>query len=267
RESYNSLLRRIEQDCADRKLANMTARDIDALHKSWAEKGDAMAHHLITMLRGLFNFGTGKLADRGCERLSTILPAMRFKNVKRRIARLTEDQADAIISKATQMGLASIALAQALQFEFKLRQKDVIGEWVPLQSDPDESDVIDAGMKWLRGLRWEKVSGGVLHHVTSHGGKPLELELSKSCRVMAAIELVGAKQIGPMIVYERTGRPYHAQQFRSIWRNVAAAANVPRHIKNMDSRARGGPDDPVKPELTNDASTVMEDLAQPRTRH
>jgi hypothetical protein len=35
------------------------------------------------------------------------------------------------------MGWHSIALAQAIQFDCALRQKDVIGEWVP-ESEPGE---------------------------------------------------------------------------------------------------------------------------------
>ena len=37
----------------------------------------------------------------------------------------------AIVEKAHEMRRDSIALAQAIQFETGLSQKDVIGEWVP----------------------------------------------------------------------------------------------------------------------------------------
>jgi hypothetical protein len=42
---------------------------------------------------------------------------------------------------------------------------------------------------------------------------------------------------GPVIVYERTGKPYIDHQWRREWRRVARAAGVPDHVYNMDSRA------------------------------
>jgi hypothetical protein len=52
---------------------------------------------------------------------------------------------------STGPGMPSIQLAQALQFELCLRQKDVIGEWVPV-AEPGMSSVTYHGRKWLCGL-------------------------------------------------------------------------------------------------------------------
>ena len=51
--------------------------------------------------------------------------------------------------RAEHFGWYSIALAQALQFELLLSQKDVIGEWVPV-TEPGKSDVIWAERRLLR---------------------------------------------------------------------------------------------------------------------
>ena len=43
-----------------------------------------------------------------------------------------------------------------------LRQKDVIGEWVP-RSEPGPSDIWNSdGEKWLRGLRWQEIDGNLI---------------------------------------------------------------------------------------------------------
>ena len=78
---------------------------------------------------------------------------MRFRTPEARVEQMTADYASAIRSKAHELGWNSIALAQAIQFELKLRPVDVIGEWVPL-SEPGTSDVTWGDEKWLRGLRW-----------------------------------------------------------------------------------------------------------------
>jgi hypothetical protein len=80
---------------------------------------------------------------------------------------LSAEQADAIRAHAHEIGWHSIALAQAFQFELLLRQKDVIGEWVPM-SEPGVALETWKGQKWLRGLIWSEIDDNlVLRHVTS----------------------------------------------------------------------------------------------------
>jgi len=75
------------------------------------------------------------------------------------------------------MGRPSIALAQAFQFELMLRQKDVIGEYVPI-AEAGISDLQVDGLKWLRGIRWEEISEDlVLRHITSKRQKLIEISL------------------------------------------------------------------------------------------
>src|ERR1700730_10360904 len=79
RESYDSLIKRILEDCGDKRLADLKAGDIQQLYDGWTEDGKmAMAHSLATMLRGLINFGVTKLEHGECERLSIVLHYMRF---------------------------------------------------------------------------------------------------------------------------------------------------------------------------------------------
>jgi hypothetical protein len=243
REHYSVLIKRIVTDCGDGTLAELKAQDIQRLYEAWIERGNSIAHHLVTMLRMLFGFGATILQDRECERLSVILHNMRFKFGKPLTVRLTAEHVAAIIGKAHEMRVHSIALAQALQFDCRLRQKDVIGEWVP-GSEPGLSDVVKGSDKWIHGIRWSEIDKDlVLRHMPSIGGKPVELRLTQAPMVMAEFDrirkLQGAlPQSGPVIIYEKTKRPYLEHQFRRMWRIVAMAAGVPKEVKNMGSRAR-----------------------------
>jgi hypothetical protein len=140
---------------------------------------------------------------------------------------------------AHKIGLPSIALAQAIQFECSLAQKDVIGEWVPIK-EPGTSDVTDGNMKWLRGLRWSAIDQNlILRHTTSRGQNDIEVDLRDAPMVMEEFARFSGKlpKSGPIIIEKGTGRPYRAHQFRRHWREVADAAKIPITIKNMDSRA------------------------------
>jgi hypothetical protein len=232
-------MRRLVDTCGPDKLAALKPSDIQRFYDSWTEGGKiAMGHSLITMLRALASFGTTVLEDSDCERLSMVLHNMRFSVARSQKEQLTADHVKKIISKAHEMGRSSIALAQAFQFDCTLRQKDVIGEWVP-HGESGVSDVTHGKKKWLRGLRWSEIDRDLtLRHVTSRGGKLIEKRLSEAPLVKAEFERIGAlPQSGPIIVSEFTGLPYTAAEFRRWWRKVADAAGVPKNVKNMDSRS------------------------------
>lgn len=160
------------------------------------------------------------------------------KRVDGNTERLTAEYVDLIIEKANEIGLSSIALAQAFQHDCKLRQKDVIGEWVPLSED-GTSDVIHGDMKWLRGIRWSKIDHNTLRHSASKGGNEFEMDLRKATRVLRQFERMGKRwPCDATIIDDDTGLPYKTVEFRRQWRRVADAAGVPKHITNMNSHVR-----------------------------
>jgi len=240
RENYLSLMRRLRQDCGDELLAEVKGRTVKHWHEGWMGTNGhvAMAHSLVGMLRTLLTFGTTLLEDPECLRLKGILGDMRFVMPKPRTQRITADQVIAVRAKAHELGRHSLALAQALQFECILRQKDVIGEWVP-QSEPGISEVVDGNLKWLRGLRWSEIDDNlILKHTTSKRNKDVEVDLKLAPMVMEEFQrFAELPKAGPIVVYEKSGRPYDAVQFRKEWRLVATAAGVPETVYNMDSRA------------------------------
>ena len=148
---------------------------------------------------------------------------------------------------------------QAIQFDFTWRQKDTIGEWLPI-GEPGISDVCSmhpkkGPMKWLKGLRWEEIDADlVVHHVTSKRKKLSEPDLKLAPLVMAELEyqwpgcverrddkiivhrdLLPAK--GAVIIDEYTGLPYKADDFREEWRIFATECDVPLNVQNRDARA------------------------------
>lgn len=266
RETYDGLINRLIKDCGDDILSELKARNIEHLHDSWTESGTSMAHSLVTMLRGLINFGVTVLDDGECERLQALLHNMHFKNAGRRTERLTVEQAAAIRAKAHEMGWPSVALAQAFQFDCGLRQKDVIGEWVPL-SEPGNSDVCANEKKWLRGLRHEEISKDlVLRHVSSVSNKEFVFDLKTAPMVMEELRRKFADlklpSTGAVILSEGTKLPWTSFEFRRQWRKFADAAGVPRSVFNMDSRAKTADSKSAEPQ----ASGSTEDLA-PSVRH
>jgi hypothetical protein len=252
RVNHDMLLKRIVGKHGTEKIGDIKARLLLAWHKEWSHDGKkiAIAHAFIGHLRTLFGFGATILEDPDCERLCAVLHKMRFPMPKPRTERLTADQAIAHMAAAHRRGWNYMALAQALQFELMLRQKDVIGEWVPL-AEPGISDTIreDKGIKWITGLRWEEIDPGfILRHTTSKRGKDLELDLKLAPLVLEQLADLAEVPLaelardhlpasGPVILCEVTGYPYLTVEFRRKWRMVANLAGLPKTVRSMDSRA------------------------------
>jgi hypothetical protein len=263
RVHYDALMSLIETEHGDKLLVDLKGRTFSRLHEDWSAGGKiAIAHAKMGMLRTLFSFGATLLEDNDCGRLSGILSKMRFAMPKPRTERLTAAQAVAIRAKAHELSRPSIALAQAIQFECMLRQKDVIGEWVPIR-EPGISDVQAEGLKWLRGIRWEEIDQNMtLRHLTSKRQKMIEINLRNAPMVRDELNVIapeciydveierGGKKVvetrwdrsllpvsGPIIVSEWDRLPWTGPEFRRWWRIIAEAAGVPKEVRNMDSRA------------------------------
>jgi hypothetical protein len=239
RGNYDSLIDRIVAEMGDMHLGELNADNIQKFYDGWAADGKvALGHSMATKLRGLLSFGTTTLNDAGCQRCSTIMSRIRFPIPKARTEALTAAQVESIRAKAHEMGKPSIALAQAIQFQLMLNQKDVIGEWVPA-TEPGESEFIIDGNKWLHGIRWEEFDGNlVLRHVTSFRQKKIEVDFKRSPMVMEELQKRGGivPKSGPVIVSEWSGKPWSSAEFRRWWRKLADASGVPKSVKNMDSR-------------------------------
>lgn len=251
RKNHDMMLRRIVMKHGAEQLSDIKARLILAWHKEWGNDGQkvAIAHAFIGQLRVLFGFGATLLEDKDCERLCGVLHHMRFKSPTPRTERLTAEQATAHRAHAHRIGWSMMAMAQAFQFELILRQKDVIGEIVPI-SEPGISDtLIGDTEKWIWGLDWREIDSNlILRHKTSKRGKDIEVDLKLAPMVLeelsryakvpeAMLTRAALPKEGPVILCEVTGLPWRTGEFRRKWRIVADMAGIPKSVKNMDSRA------------------------------
>src|SRR4029077_319139 len=232
RRSYDKHLNQVMLDYGDTALAEMKARSFLGMHAAWArDNGPASARFRIQILRAVFTYGLRLLDDeRGqeqCDRLSHTLSKLEFPTLAPRTEVLTAAQANAIRASAK---YRSIALAQAIQFDCSFRQKDVIGEWVPV-SEKEMSDVITGGKKWVRGIRWEQIDANFqLVHRNSKRNKVIAIPLLLCPMVVEELARVDAKlrrerfpKSGPVVVCEYYGVPWQAIEYRRIWRKTARA--------------------------------------------
>lgn len=240
RVSYDRNLKRIEIDYGQRRLADLKKADLQSFHDQWAAGGKlANGHALITQTRMLLAFGADALDSLDCGRLSTVLRQMNFTPPERKSRRLLTAHVHAIINKARQDGILSVALAMAFQFGCRFLQADVLGEWVPI-TEPGEELLIDGDQKWIRGLRWSEIDA---NWILRRPGLQ-EINLKEIPLVVDELKRIGTlPPSGPIVVDEETGKPYLAWRYRRLWRDIADAAEVPKDVKNILTgvlRARKG---------------------------
>lgn len=197
---------------------------------------------IMRMLRMVVRFGSGTVAH--CDRLHLILRSLSFEAPRKRQIYLTFQMVDAFCAAAHRLGRPSLALATALQFETALRQKDVIGEWEPIE--PSEvsarGPLVSPTRRWTSGLIWgQHISDDlVLAKPTTKSNfqKTALADLNMCPLVTRELSLIPAeRRIGPVVLCEITGLPYIARTFIKGWREVARAAGIPDCVWNMDARA------------------------------
>lgn len=251
------------------RVLHVTFDDITTWQQIFADPGDgskpmkARSGTLIARLRQVFIFGALILPKHaGCHDVVAIFDLMRQGKLLKRGHRsrtqyMTAAQCRLIRHKAHEMGWPSIALQQAFAFELGLRQKDVIGEWIPI-GDPGTTDVHWGNRKWVVGIRWEEIDKNLIltHRLSKsiHGkdavndaddGKLKAWCLSDFPMIMDELRHVAGKErftradlptSGALVICESIGRPWLTSFFRRKWRQIATAAGVPEAIQSRDSR-------------------------------
>jgi hypothetical protein len=257
RKHYEIKLNGIIAAVGQARVSMLTFRDFKRWHEGWKKpkiegglERTARAHGFMSFVRIVFSFGALSELPH-CARLHAVLSKMEFPNPKRRTKIINAEQAAAIRKEAHRRGNPSIALAQAFQFDLMLRQKDVVGEWVPT-SEPGISDIAYHDKKWLNGLRWEEITGNILKHRLSKSlrgkkatsnpgaGKAMVWHLTSYPMVMEELSRIPEEERqGPIVVAEHNGRPWNQKVFAEYWREYARAVGVPDDVQNRDSRAGG----------------------------
>lgn len=248
-QNHVNLLRQIDRHYGHVRLKKIKARTLIKWHAQWLDGTKvSAARAFIKKIRVLFGFGLTILEDQDCARLRQVMSALRFPGAPKRSERITAEQAIAVRMRAWRGGWGSVALAQSLQFELMLRQKDVIGEHIPAHLKEGGAGIVIGEEKWVRGLVWAEIDDRlILRHQTSKTGKPVVVDLKLAPMVMEDLRRMGLvsrrgpprliKRLdGPVITDERTGLPYPAWEFRRLWRTIARAEGIPDNVCNMHSR-------------------------------
>jgi hypothetical protein len=267
--NYTSYLRTIKAAIGKVRVAHISFDDLTSWQDEFADPGDggrlmkSRTTNLMSMLKQVIRFGALVLPkSAGCHDVCDIFEKMAEAHLmesthRQRKEYMTVAQCRLLRLKAHEKGHHSVALEQAFAFELGLRQKDVIGEWVP-KSWPGVTDVHWGPRKWLMGIRWEEIDANlILTHRLSKSvrgaanvmdpeeGKTKAWDLRACPMVMDELRKLAGKDLfdrtdlpasGPLIVHERIGRPWTDTQFRYVWREVARLAGIAENIQNRDSR-------------------------------
>ncbi|WP_431015075.1 hypothetical protein [Bradyrhizobium pachyrhizi] len=240
RENNRRYLARIKAEKGEMRTSEITPRMLLYWYKNWSRNGQvSSARVFLSQLRAIFYYGFAYKRDAHCMDLKLALDNTKYKAVPERTSRLTAEHARAIIEKAHEWGVHSIALAQAFQYELMLKQKDVIGEYIPTSEFVGQTGVIWKGQSWTAGLRWNEIDEDyILRHRTCGRERWIEVDLKQSPVIMTELEYwTDHHEEAPVVICEATAMPWNASEYRRKWRLIADCAGVPANVKNMDSRA------------------------------
>jgi hypothetical protein len=247
RKFYDTQLRRLLDAFGDTPLIAIKKPTIQAVYDTWTKNGTdklANGHAGIAVLRVIVNFGATELDHPECVRLSVILRSMRIKVVKPRTERITAAHVVALRKVAHEKGYPSVALAQAFQFEGKLKQKQILGEWLPIGEGSEPGKYISNGKKWVPGLLWDEIGEDLILRRKSKDGTEIVQDLNNCEMIKEELALVQRNSNGPaVVVIESSGLPWDASYFRQCWRKLATEAGIPKEIRSTDT-----PDDSDEPE-------------------
>ena len=186
---YDDWCRTLERAIGKRRVDRLTGQDLrdcflallEPSHSGGAPRVRLATACVRSMLSILLNYGA-ELGLAGCLELAQVLERMTLRvpkdvrtawKAKRppKVA-MSYAQALAIVSEGLRRGTRrhrSIAVGVAAQFEFTLRQIDVIGEWERIDELKELPSVaiVSHDQVWRPGLRFEQVADGTLDITTS----------------------------------------------------------------------------------------------------
>jgi hypothetical protein len=258
---YDDWCRTLERAIGKRRVDRLTGQDLRDCFLALlepAQPGGAPRVRLAqacvrSMLSILLNYGA-ELGLMGCLELAQVLERMTLRVPKdvratwkaKRPPKLamSYQQAAAIVAQGLDRGTRryrSIALGVAAQFEFTLRQIDVIGEWERLDRVKElrPGAIVSHRQVWRPGLRFEQVTEGRLDLTTSKNDTAAVFVVTAYPLFMQALQAVPAvERVGPLVVDDE-GMPLRRRHYQDLYRDVANAAGVPRAVWNMFARHGG----------------------------
>lgn len=245
RDRETRILKTIEAAFGARSLATLGMSDFARWYEAAKQPKQPngtpridRAVKIMKLLRQMVTFGAAAELPH-CDRLHGILSKMRFAGPPRRRVKLELSHVEAFIPKALEMDRLSLALGTALQFETIMRQKDVIGEWEPIGDDDSKAGIVLNSHRWVNGLTWSDIPASlVITKDTTKTGATVVADLNLCPLSLELLARVPAdKRVGPLIIDEKSARPYAKDAYAREWRVVARTAGIPDEVWNMDARA------------------------------
>lgn len=246
--NYAQCLKIIEQDIGkvridpDGLIPGITSEDVWEFHEVWGapvekknEDGTtttgapraSRARHLITQFRMLIKYAV-IIGVPGAKDLHDILKEMEFPTTPARLIAPDYAQVMAIVDKAVEMGFPSIAATTLAQFELTERRISILGSWERGQ--------------WRPGWVWQNISEdwNISYTQNKVGIVVREYDLKDTPRLLELLQRTPKdKQVGPVMVCEKTKLPWREKHYTDTWRKIARAAGIPDEVCSMDMRAGG----------------------------
>jgi hypothetical protein len=255
RDQYTDLNIQLDRAVGERLIANITRDVLWNWYLGFAQPAVeggprrlTKAKECMAQFNRIINYGVSAEID-GCERVARIMNGVGNKKAKTLIFKgggrrkgepLTLEYLAIFCAKAHERGYHSLALATTIQFETMLRQGDVIGQWWPVEQSVEGSLVMD-GHRW-RGLTWgEHVKADLTMDkptFKSRETKSALYDFKDSSLILAELERIPIeRRVGPVVISERSGRPWVRKTFHHAWRRIANEAGLPKWVQNRDARS------------------------------
>lgn len=239
RAGYSKTMALLMRHKGKRIIATVDGADVGRWYKELeAANSRGWAYYTINVLKAVLSFGASKRIEE-CKVLRGEISAVRFKAGNRRKEYLTYQQVIAFNAAAKEMGLAWMGLCLLLQFDFGLRRRDVIGEYV---TDETGDAAIRIGKRiWRDGITWGHIdSDGIFRKKVSKtaftSGETAVHAVDDYPELVAELAAM-PRRAGPIVLNSKTGLPPTDFQCRRAFRRVATKIGLPKNVWNMDARA------------------------------
>jgi hypothetical protein len=230
---YDQSIKIICNTVGARAVRDLIGPDFTRWHTKWGDPAAkdkprrlTRAKHCMDTVRRVVSFGV-TLGYADCARADVILGKMRFQMPKNRTSKLTVEHVRKISEVAHRLGLGSIALAQTMQFDLAMRQKDVIGEWIPREGIA--GGITHKNTCWASGLVWTDIDAAMILRKTHvKTGISVEHDLRLYPDILRQIELA----ISPSRACYHFGSNRRTLQAPHLYADVAQGCRCGRATKD-----------------------------------
>lgn len=223
----------------ERTAAKVDTQTADKVYEKFVPRGERQAMYVVQVCRAVWNWAGRYTAQTGIKNGENPWAGMAVSyEVIAGNRPTSRAEYERYCSKAVELGFPSMAAAAALSFELVQRVWDVF-------AIPDPKLPLPEGRqrRRARGITWEDYTPGVsITVLQSKTSKRLTIPLYDSMpdgerlllypeleERLARIRPSGAVS-GPIIVEERTGKPYKHRRMSTVHRQICDAAELPKDM-------------------------------------